>query len=339
MAIGGIATTFTRMMGIRYPIVGAPMFLVSSPRLVAAVSNAGGLGSIPTLNYKTGEALKEGLAEIGRLTDRPYAVNIIVNKANRRRDEDAKICLDAGVPVFITSLGSPRDLIAKAHANGCKVFCDVVDLPYAKKVEDLGADGVVAVGAGAGGHAGRIVPQVLVPHLKENLTIPVLAAGGIADGRGMLSALALGADGVYMGTRFIASTEAEVAGAYKDAVLRCAPEDVVYTARLTGTHANFIGTPYIKKLGTELTWLERVLYTHRWTKKWAKGFRVWSVSRHMRSSAQKDGEARVWKDIWSAGQTAALVHEVLPASVIIERIVAEYGRALSSLPHAECPPE
>lgn len=337
MAVG-LATTFTRMMGIRFPIVGAPMFLVSSPGLVAAVSNAGGLGSIPTLNFRTGAALKEGLAEIRRLTERPYAVNIIVNRANPRKDDDARICLDAGVPAFITSLGSPKDLIGAAHANGAKVFCDVVDLSYAQKVEDLGADGVVAVGAGAGGHAGRTVPQVLVPHLKENLTIPVLAAGGIADGRGMLSALAMGADGVYMGTRFIASAEAEVSDAYKEAVLKCGPEDIVYTARLTGTHANFIGTPYIKKLGTELSWLERMLYGNPLTKKWAKGYRLWSISRHMRGAAQDRGGAKAWRDIWSAGQTAALVHEVLPASAIVAKIVAEYEAALDQLPRVVTSP-
>jgi nitronate monooxygenase len=332
MVNGRIETAFTRMMGIRYPIVGAPMFLVSSPRLVAAISNAGGMGAFPSLNFRTGEELEAGLKELRRLTDRPFAVNIIVNKANRRREEDTKICLDSGVPAFITSLGSPKGLIADAHANGAKVFCDVVDLSYAKKVEDLGADGVVAVGAGAGGHAGRTVLQVLVPHLKENLSIPVLAAGGIADGRGMLSALALGADGVYMGTRFIASLEAEVSEAYKKAVLTCSPEDIVYTARLTGTHANFIATPYIKKLGTELTWLERFVYNQRWTKKWAKGLRLWTVSRHMRASAQKGGETKLWKDIWSAGQTAALVHEILPASAIIDQLSAEYDSALEGLP-------
>ena len=327
---GSIPTALTRLLGIRYPIVGAPMFLVSTPRLVAAVSEAGGLGAVPSLNYRKGEELRVALREIGSLTAAPFAVNLIVNRSNPYREEHAKICLDEGVPVFVTSLGSPESVIRDAHGNGAKVLCDVVDLAYATKVQDLGADGVVAVGAGAGGHAGRTIPTVLVPYLKSRLSVPVLAAGGIADGRGMLAMMALGADGVYVGTRFIASEEAEVVDGYKRAVLDSGPEDILYTARPTGTHANFIRTPYLDKLGTELAWWERALYRSPATKRWAKALRILTISRAMRGSAQGGGKA--WKDIWSAGQSVGLIGEVKPAGAIVRDMVAEYETALGELP-------
>ena len=325
-----IPTALTRLLGIRYPIVGAPMFLVTTPRLVAAVSEAGGLGAVPSLNYRKGEDLRAALREVRGLTSAPYAVNLIVNRSNPYREEHARICLEEGVPVYVTSLGSPESLISDAHRNGAKVLCDVVDLGYALKVQDLGADGVVAVGAGAGGHAGRTIPTVLVPYLKSRVAIPVLAAGGIADGRGMLAMMALGADGVYVGTRFIASEEAEVGEGYKKAVLASGPEDILYTARPTGTHANFIRTPYLDKLGTELTWWERALYRSPATKRWAKTLRMLTISRAMRGSAQGGGKA--WKDIWSAGQSVGLIEEIKPAGAIVREMIAEYESALRELP-------
>jgi nitronate monooxygenase len=194
----------------------------------------------------------------------------------------------------------------------------------------MGADAVVAVGAGAGGHAGRTIPTVLVPYLKRRLAIPILAAGGIADGRGMLAMMAVGADGIYVGTRFIASEEVEVGDGYKGAVLASGPEDILYTARPTGTHANFIRTPYLDKLGTELTWWERTLYRSPATKRWAKTLRMLTILRAMRGSSQGGGKA--WKDIWSAGQSVGLIGEVKPAGAIIRDMIAEYDSALRELP-------
>jgi nitronate monooxygenase len=327
----GIETAFTKLVGIRYPIVAAPMFLVSAPRLVAAVSEAGGLGAMPAHNFRPLENLESALAEVRSLTSAPFAVNIIVNKANPYREEHIRACLKAGVPVLITSLGNPEELIKEAHKNGAKVFCDVVDLSYALKVQDLGADGVVAVGAGAGGHAGRITPQVLVPYLKESITVPILAAGGIATGRGLLAALSLGADAAYIGTRFIASSEADVSDAYKQAILKNGPEDIIYTARITGTHGNFIRTPDLERKGTEVSRIERFLYENRWTKKWSRGLKVLSANKKLERSA-RGGGLKPWKDLWSAGQGVGLVHEVKPAAQIVAEMVAEYEAARTVLP-------
>jgi nitronate monooxygenase len=218
-----IQTPFTKMMNIDYPIIAAPMFLVSNVEMVTAVSNAGGIGTFPALNYRPIEKYIEALKEMKSKTQKPIGVNIIVNKSNTRANDDIKHALDAGVDLFITSLGSPKDVIREAHKNGAKVICDVVNLEHAKKVQDLGADGVIAVGAGAGGHAGPISPIVLVSWLQKKLSIPVIAAGGIADGATMASMITLGASAVSVGTRFIACSEAKIDQAYKDAVVSSTP--------------------------------------------------------------------------------------------------------------------
>ncbi|MBI3543178.1 MAG: nitronate monooxygenase, partial [Deltaproteobacteria bacterium] len=161
-----LSTPFTRLVGSKHPIIAGPMFLVSEESLVVATCKAGIVGGFPSLNWRSTEKFRDAVRSIkSQVGSNPYAVNLIVNKSNIRQGADLKVCLDEGVPMFITSLGSPKEVIAEAHKNGAKVFCDVTTLEYAKKVQDLGADGVIAVSAGAGGHAGPISPLVLVPYL------------------------------------------------------------------------------------------------------------------------------------------------------------------------------
>lgn len=171
------------MMKIDYPIIAAPMFLVSNTELVTQASEAGGIGTFPALNYRPIDKYAEALKTIKSQTKKPIGVNIIVNKSNTRQNEDLKVGLDHGVDMFITSLGSPKKVIEEAHKNGAKVFCDVTNLEHALKVQDMGADGVIAVGSGAGGHAGPISPLVLVPWLKTRLQIPIIAAGESPTGQ------------------------------------------------------------------------------------------------------------------------------------------------------------
>ncbi|RYZ69804.1 MAG: nitronate monooxygenase, partial [Proteobacteria bacterium] len=191
-----IDTDFTKLMNCTLPIIGAPMFLVSNVEMVVAVSEAGGVGTFPALNYRPIEAYRDAVKQMRARTSKPFGVNIIVNKSNTRQADDVRYALEGGVNLFITSLGSPASVIREAHKQGAKVFCDVTNLEHALKVQDLGADGVIAVGAGAGGHAGPISPLVLVPWLREKLSIPVIAAGGIANGAQIAASLALGASGV-----------------------------------------------------------------------------------------------------------------------------------------------
>lgn len=323
-----LKTPFTEMMGIELPIIQAPMFLVSNEDMVVAASEAGALGTFPALNYRPLEAYAQALKSIRARTSKPIGVNIIVNQSNTRQKDDLKHALDHGVNLFITSLGNPKHVIADAHRNGAKVVCDVTNLEHALKVQDQGADGVIAVGAGAGGHAGPISPLVLIPWLKEKLTIPIIAAGGIAHGSQIASTLALGASAVSIGTRFIACREAKIDPAYKDAVVNASPEDIVMTTRVSGTPAAVIRTPYIDKIGTELPLALKLLKENRHTKKYVVPLIHLTGSKALEAAATQP----TWKTVWSAGQSAGLVHEILSCKEIIDRLVVEYREAVSSLP-------
>lgn len=323
-----IETSFTRLMGIDLPIIAAPMFLVSNVELVTQASEAGGIGTFPALNYRPVEKYSEALAEMKQRTKKPIGVNIIVNKSNARQGEDLKRALDAGVEMFITSLGSPRDVIKDAHKNGAKVFCDVTNLEHAEKVQDMGADGVIAVGAGAGGHAGPISPLVLIPWLKTKMKIPVLAAGGISHGSQIAAALALGADGVSIGTRFIASREAEIKQAYKDAVVSSSPEDIVMTTRVSGTPAAVINTEYVQKMGLDLPLPVKLLKENKLTKKYV----VPLIHLAGMKALEKAAEKPTWKTVWSAGQSVGLVNEILGVREIFAKLEREYSEAKSRMP-------
>ncbi len=308
------------------------MFLVSNVEMVVGVSEAGAIGTFPALNYRPLEKYRDALAEMKRRTKRPIGVNIIVNKSNTRQTEDLKVALDAGVELFITSLGSPAGVIREAHKNGAKVYCDVTNLEHAKKVADLGADGIVAVGTGAGGHAGPISPLVLVPWLAREMEIPIILAGGIAHGSQVLAALALGASGVHVGTRFIASHEAGVDQTYKDAVVNASPEDIVMTTRISGTPAAVINTDYVKKIGTDLPLALRILKEHPLTKKYAVPLIHYLGMRSLEGAAGVGGEKPSWKTVWSAGQSVGLVDEILDCRSIVEKLVREYQEAQEALP-------
>jgi nitronate monooxygenase len=290
--------SLTSILNCKYPIIAGPMFLVSNVDLVTAVSNAGAVGAMPSLNWRTTEQFDQALQEVRQKTSGPFGVNLIVNKVNPRVDRDLEKCVKHKVPLVITSLGSPKKVIEAVNGYGGKVFCDVVNLEYALKVQDQGCDGVIAVSSGAGGHAGPVSPLVLIPYLKSSLKIPVVAAGGIANGRQVLAALVLGAAGVQIGTRFIATKEAGVSEEYKNAVSHSKPEDIVLTKKISGTPASVIRTPFIEKQGLDLNFIENWLAQNPRTKKWAKAIRVLIGQKYLEESAQKV----TWKNVWSAGQ-------------------------------------
>lgn len=322
-----IKTPFSDTMGIDFPIIAAPMFLVSNTDIVVEASESGGIGTFPALNYRPIEKYAEALKNIKSRTKKPVGVNIIVNKSNTRQDQDLKIALDHGVELFITSLGSPKKVIEEAHKNGAKVLCDVTNLEHALKVQDMGADGVIAVGSGAGGHAGPISPLVLIPWLKNRLHIPIIAAGGIAHGSVISACLALGASGVSVGTRFIASREAQVDNAYKNAIVNSTPEDIVMTTRVSGTPAAVINTPYVQKLGTDLPWAFKILKEHKLTKKYMTPLIHLMGMKSLEEAASKP----TWKTVWSAGQSVGLVEEILSVREIYEKLVREYEESVKTL--------
>jgi nitronate monooxygenase len=295
-----IVTPLAVRLGIRYPILCAPMFLVSNVDMVVAAGEAGALGGFPSLNYRTTEELEAALAEIRRRTSAPFAVNLIVKAP--RVAEDLAAIVRAKVPLVITSLGDPTPIVHAVHEYGGLVFCDVIHLKHALKAQAAGADAVIAVAAGAGGHAGKISPLVLVPWLRRALTIPVVCAGGIANGEQVAAAIALGADLAYVGTRFIASTESPAAEAYKQMIVRAGPEDVEFTPEITGHPANF---------------LRESLEEHR------------AAALGPRAPGQVT--PRAWKEVFSAGQTVALIDDVKPIGEIVRDFVAGFVAARERL--------
>jgi nitronate monooxygenase len=325
-------TSLTRLLNTRFPVIMAPMFLVSNEEMMKAAMRAGIAGAFPTLNFRREGELEAVLDNLnsfkGTGAAGTYGVNLIVQKTNPLYAKHLAVCVEKKVPFYITSLGSPKEVIEKAHAYGAKVFCDVTNIEHAKKAHDLGCDGFIAVGQGAGGHAGPYPLQVLVPALQKHFpNTPVIAAGGIASGKGILSMLALGAAGVSVGTRFIASAEAKVNDAYKNAIVDSGMDDIVMTTKISGTPCTIINTPYAKKIGYTQNWFEKMLSRNPQTKKWFKMLVQLRGMRRLERSVKKAN----YDTLWCAGQSVELIDEILPCEVIIERLVKETGEAFEEL--------
>ena len=320
-----ISTPLTKMFNMKYPIIGAPMFLVSDQNMVAAVGNAGGLGAVPALNYRPIEKYREALQEIKKRTNGPFGINIIVQKSNKYQDQHIDIALEEGVPLIITSLGSPKIVIERARQTSTKVFCDVVGLKHAKKVADIGAHGLIAVGSGAGGHGGETSLFALIPYLKKHIDLPIVAAGSISDGKGLLAALALGADGVYMGTRLIASQEAKVSSEYKNAIVHAGTDDIVSTDRVDGFPGNFIRTPLLEKV-LKPNFIDNVLSQN------ARVKRMISLLRAGKVLFGTDKNKLSYNNVFSAGHGAGNIDSVLTIEEIIQNTVREYYQIKNRLP-------
>ena len=220
-------TSLTEMLGMEFPIIQAPMFLVSNTKMVIEACNTGITGCIPAMNYRTISELRSAIDEIKLNSNGPMGINLIVNKFNTNMQEQLAACVDLGVDFIITSLGNPKSTIEACKPKGIKVFCDVVNLEYAKKVESLGADALIAVNNQAGGHLGPMSPEELIPLLVEHCSIPVISAGGVSNGHELKEILKLGACGVSIGTPFIATHEADISHEYKQAIVDYKAKDIV----------------------------------------------------------------------------------------------------------------
>lgn len=323
------------LLNIEFPVVMAPMFLVSNVAMLKAGMRSGIMATFPTLNYRKEGELEAVLDELNEYRKEcpngSYGVNIIVQKSNPLSSKHMKICLDKKVPFFITSLGNPKEVIEGAHRYGGKVFCDVTNLIHAQKCYDAKCDGFIAVGQGAGGHAGPNPLQVLIPALKEHFPdMPVIAAGGIATGEGLLSVQVLGAVGVSVGTRFIASKEASVSDNYKNAIVNSGMEDIVMTTKLSGTPCSIINNEAAKKMGYTQNFFERLLSRHSMTKKW---FKLLIQIRGMKK-LEKSILPNNYLTLWTAGKSSELVHNVLSCEEIIEGIKREYTQCLNEVKEA-----
>ena len=298
------------------PIIGAPLFIVSNPKLVIAQCTAGIVGSMPSLNARPAEQLDDWLAEITEglaAWDRahpdqpaaPYAINQIVHKSNDRLDHDLQVCAKYKVPIVITSLGARVDVNEAVHAWGGVVMHDISNNFFAKKAIEKGADGLIAVAAGAGGHAGVKSPFALIQEIRQWFDGPVALSGSIASGGAVLAARAMGADFAYIGSAFIATLEARAVEGYKEAIVAGSSDDIVYSNLFTGVHGNYLKASIS-----------------------AAGLDPDNLPQSDPSKMNFGGDAKkAWKDIWGCGQGIGAIKSVPPAAEMIARLVREYDAA------------
>jgi nitronate monooxygenase len=308
---------------LRVPVVGSPLFLVSGPELVIAQCKAGIVGSFPALNARPAEVLDEWLTRINdelaaykqANPDKvvaPYAVNQICHSSNDRLMVDMETCVKHKVPIIITSLRPPAEIVEAAHSYGGVVFHDVINVKHAKKAAEQGVDGLILVCAGAGGHAGSLSPFALVREVKEWFDGTILVSGAIGDGHCVASALAMGADLAYIGTRFIATEEANADQGYKDMLIESAADDIVYSSLFTGVLGNYL-KPSISAAGLDPNNLPEA----------DKSKMDFGSGGNMKSKA--------WKDIWGSGQGIGGINEVSPVEDVVSELERDYRSAIDSL--------
>jgi nitronate monooxygenase len=307
------------LQGLRLPVIASPLFIISVPQLVIAQCQAGIVGSMPALNARPASLLDDWLAEITETLAAhnrqhperpaaPFAINLIVHKSNDRLGQDIAVCEKYKVPLVITSLGARPEVNDAVHAWGGLVMHDIINNRFARKAIDKGADGLIAVAAGAGGHAGTTSPFALVQEIREWFGGPLALSGAIASGRAILAAQAMGADLAYIGSAFIATEEARADEAYKRMIVDSSSDDIVYSNLFTGVHGNYL-KPSIRNAGLDPDALP-----------------------HSDPSAMNFGSTRKpWKDIWGCGQGIGAVRAVTPVERLVNRLAAEYGEARAGL--------
>lgn len=318
-----IEAPLSDLLGIRYPIIMAPMFLVSNTDMIIEAVRAGITGAIPALNYRTTEELRTAIRLIQSEVSGPFGINLIVSKSNFLYKEQLKVCCEEKISFIITSLGSPEETINEAHKVGVKVFCDVTDTTYAKKAEELGADAVIAVNKEAGGHAGNLSYKELIPQLTKAVKIPVISAGGVGSGEGVKQMLEIGAAGLSMGSIFIATVESDVSEEYKQACVDYGANDIVMTTKLSGTPCSVIKTPYVDKIGTSQNCIERILSKSKRLKKWFKAFTFYRGMKNL----EKAAFGATYKTVWVAGPSIEYTKEIRKVREIVKQLIAEYEQA------------
>ena len=300
---------------MKLPVIGSPLFIISNPDLVIAQCKAGIIGSFPSLNARPLPQFEEWLqrlsTELGP-DDAPYAVNLIVHKTTDRLMDDLGLCVKYKVPVIITSLGAREDVNAAIHSYGGIVLHDVIHNRFAKKAVEKGADGLIAVAAGAGGHAGTLSPFALIQEIREWFDGPLALSGSMATGQAVLAAEAMGADFGYIGSAFIATREARAEQAYKDMIVESGASDIVYSDLFTGVFGNYL-RPSVVKAGFDPDNLPKGDYST------------------MNFGSGGNTDAKAWKDIWGCGQGIGAVKTVLPAAELIDRLKREYAAARARL--------
>jgi nitronate monooxygenase len=296
----------------------APMFLVTNTKMMIEALNSDIAACIPALNFKTNQELKSAIVEIrSNTTNKGLGVNLIVNKSNIKMEQQLKTCLEQKVDFIITSLGNPNVVINACKTKGIKVFCDVVEENYAKKVEELGADAVVAVNKDAGGHAGNFCSKELINRIEKVCSVPIISAGGVGTKSGIEEKINEGYSGLSIGSPFIACEEADVSKEYKQACVDFGENDIVFTTKISGTPCTVINTAYVKKIGTKQNWLEKIMSKNKRIKKWVK---MITYFRGM-NSIKKAAFSGTYKTVWCAGPSIEHTKAILPLKQIIKKLI------------------
>jgi len=310
----------TEMLGMKYPVIMAPMFLVSNAEMVISSLKAGIAGCIPALNYRADNEFRKAILSIREQVEGPIGVNLIVNKSNIKFKQQLETCVELGVDFIITSLGSPEKTINACKPKGIKVFCDVVDVKYAKKVEALGADAVIAVNKEAGGHAGPLMAKDLIPQLVEACSIPVISAGGVSNGSQFKEMLDLGACGISMGSPFIATDEAGVSEAYKQAIVDYGADDIVLTDKLSGSPCTVINTPYVQETGLKRNFVETLLSKNKKLKKFVKMLTFYKGMKALEKAAFNT----TYNTVWCAGPSIEGVNAIRSVEKVVSDLIGEF---------------
>lgn len=321
-------TRFTEQVGIEIPIICGAMYPCSNPELIAAVSEAGGLGIVQPLSlvYVHGYEFKSGLKKIRSLTNKPYGVNILVENSSliyeRRMREYLEIALEEGCRFFITALGNPCWVLSLVKPHRGIVYHDITNRRWAEKAIKEGVDGLICVNHRAGGHAGQLSPEELYRE-TTSFNVPLIAAGGIGDENDFKEALKIGYDGVQMGTRFIATKECLEKNNYKEAICRASAGEIVLTERVTGIPLSVINTPYVQKMGLKVNPISRWLLQNRFTKPW---MRIWYALKAGREFKRISLNGGTSKDYWQAGKSVAHINEI----ETVEEIIKRFKKSLQS---------
>jgi nitronate monooxygenase len=324
------ATRLTEHAGIATPLICGAMYPCSNPELVAAVSEAGGIGIVQPISlvHVHGHDFRAGLRLIRRLTSRPIGLNVLTERAlarvyQKRMEAWLEIALEEGVRFFVTALGNPRWVVERVRPSGGVVYHDVVDRRWAEKALAAGVDGLIGVNDRAGGHAGRRSPRELLEELRP-LGVPVVCAGGVGSPADFAAALLLGYDGVQMGTRFIATPECRAHDDYKAAIVRAKAEDIVLTERVTGVPLAVIRTPHVERVGTRAGWLGRRLLQGRHTRHWMRAVYSIRSALALRRASLRGASS---SDHWQAGRSVSGIDAVEPAGEIVRRCAQAWARA------------
>ena len=307
------------VLDIEHPILVAPMFLISNVEMVVSALENGATAAFPALNYRNDSDLRNAIIEIRGRTDKPFGVNLIVNKSNPKYKQQLNILLELKVDYIITSLGNPKETIDLCKPLGIKVFCDVTNLKYARKVEGMGADALIAVDSSAGGHCGDLSKELLLEELTRNCSIPTISAGGVACFQDVEKCLALGACGVSVGTIFLAAKEANLSTEYQNALIGYGAKDIVLSTKMSGSPLTVINTPYVKKLGTKPSFLEKLMISNKWFKKWMK----FIIAFRGMKQIEKAAFGATYKTVWCAGPAIESIKSIRPLSHILLDLVYE----------------